>query len=561
MPKWAQSGRAPDKWTFGNGTCQSELDTTVEEDEIFPWENVFDNAILGNSMSRLELLHRAPYSDQDTIPSISRLCRHHPSAEYLGPPPPNKSPLAATGKSMRQDMDESDSSVMNTDPTCYDGRSFETTTGASVANELPYHALPDDSIQNKTGLEIQCHNHRLPSAGSLIDRLSTYSLGEKSFAIDALGRFSVASVTSMTKSSRSHPSAQSLSDRAVARICSGGIFWSQMACETKDPSSFHLKYGTGDCFTISNYAEREIWWPPIPILRGAQGDLLEQIWSASGVPGWTDVFGNTSLHIAAACGARYCQLQAMMERDNIRACNAAKQSFMHVLNPDLWSAEEMISLRDQLVREGFDFYHRDLQGRMFFDILKSRGWTEPTFLDHEIDSHLYCRVPSRKLMEAAEANAGSRLDRVEHLISIGVDVNGHDHTGSTPLMAYLRCVPYHQPIIDKLLRYGADPDARDSTGMSALHIAIKLGNIEATKSLLSRGANVHARDQGCKGLLVVAERAQRRAIRGDDVSLYAKITACMALVIDAGATAFPNLIDEWRMAEMSDLLDREDRRY
>ena len=136
-----------------------------------------------------------------------------------------------------------------------------------------------------------------------------------------------------------------------------------------------------------------------------------------------------------------------------------------------------------------------------------------------------------------------RMDLVKHLLCIGVDVNHHDDEGVTPLMAHVRCVTYQHAIVDELLQHGAEPNARDSSGNTALHIAIKLGNIDATKTLLGRGANVHARDWKCEGLLSVAKRAQRGA-KGD-VGLYAKITACMALIIDAGAIASPDLFHEW----------------
>ncbi|KAL8648461.1 MAG: hypothetical protein Q9226_005983 [Calogaya cf. arnoldii] len=136
-----------------------------------------------------------------------------------------------------------------------------------------------------------------------------------------------------------------------------------------------------------------------------------------------------------------------------------------------------------------------------------------------------------------------RVDLVKHLLDVGVDVNRHDDWGVTPLMAHLRVIPYHHVTIENLLGCGADPNARDSKGKTALHIAVKLGNIEATRALLARGANVHVRNKKYEGVVVVGERAQRHS--KNNLGLYAKITACMALVIDAGAIAHPTTFLEW----------------
>lgn len=492
----------------------------------------------------------------------------------------------------------------------------------------------------------------------LIDRLSECSLGGKSFIRNNLEQFSAATTASKTISLRSKPSpnlcqtGESSEFRApatsvlieyltqpleaIGRIFSNGIFWYHMGREIlRDPPSFRSAYCEGLCSSQSPY-----WFQtwevgtPVPIDLQHARVLIQEIWSDR-MPGWVDRFGNTSLHIAAACGPSFSQLLGLIiEYGDVNALNTAGQTFMHVLDPDSMSLEDMIALRDQLVLEGFMFHHRDVAGQMFLDTLKhsaiehldfAQCWLRPIIrkkdtiyadseeitsepmLDYRLVKKIFDEIgghdeqwdmlgwaePSyqylhfsstiNELLEpsyrpmllknkdfsdrsglgllhfAADGIAGHstpteaqqqhfnalRLDLVKHLLSIGVDVNRHDDEGVTPLMAHMRCVPYQHAIVDQLLQYGADPNARKRTGETALHIAIKLGNIDATKALLGRGANVHARNRKCEGLLTVAERAQRHA--KDDVSLYAKITACMALVIDAGAIASPNLFHEWSL--------------
>ena len=421
--------------------------------------------------------------------------------------------------------------------------------------------------------------------------------------------------------------------QAIKATFSGGIFWYHIACEIlRDPPKFRSAYCEGPYSNRYPHLLQD-WEPGFSELIALQRVpiFFRDIWTRSRMPKWVDRFGNTSVHMAAIFGASLPHLLCLMEHVDVNSLNNAGQTFMHVLDPRWMSPEDMIELRDQLVREGFKFHHRDVAGQTFLDTLKhreikqsdfARCWLRPiirkdkTFhgLSVEITNdqlldgrlrkifneiggheeqwkmlgwesnsyqHLHCSSNINELLEpsynpmllktkdcwdrlgpgllhiAADDIAGpatpteaqqqrsnaTRLNLVKHLLTIGVDVNHHDDKGVTPLMAHVRCVTYQHAIVDELLQHGAEHNARDKSGNTALHTAIKLGNIEATKTLIGRGANVHARDWKCEGLLTVAKRAQRGA--KDDVGLYAKITACMALIIDGGAIASPDLFHEW----------------
>ena len=567
------------------------------------------------------------------------------------------------------------------------------TSRAPVTSQSPHHqTLPEIPCQITADSTVP-QSLPDPDINFLVDLLSSCSLRAKSFTKRNLKRYSAATTVTKTIPSRSEPSiascqiegtsesydptgflqAENLVQKFEAidhilpaaelrfiemdemesalishwprtprdeEISPSSIFWYHMACEILlDPPQFCSAYPEGLCSSESPDLFQS-WEPgtsdvialqPVPV-------FFRDTWSGKRMPEWVDRFGNTSAHIAALCGASLSHLLCLMAHVDVNALNNAGQTFMHVLNPRWMSPEDMIELKNQLVREGFIFHHRDVAGQTFLDTLKHGGikqsdfarcWLRPiirkdkTFHGFSVEftseqlldgrlvrkifneigvheeqwkmlgwasnsyQHLHCSSNVNELLEpsyspmllktkdcwdrlgrgllhiAADDIAGPatptevqqqrsnvmRLNLVKHLLSIGVDVNHHDDEGVTPLMAHVRCVTYQHAIVDELLQHGAEPNARDSSGHTALHIAIKLGNMDATKILLGRGANVHARNRICEGLLTVAKRVQRGA--KDDVGLYAKITACMALIIDAGAIASPSLFHEWDTPQMN----------
>ena len=135
---------------------------------------------------------------------------------------------------------------------------------------------------------------------------------------------------------------------------------------------------------------------------------------------------------------------------------------------------------------------------------------------------------------------------VRRLLVVGINCDQHDNQGETPLMAHIRSGLYQDVIAEDLVVAGASIEARNLNGESALHIAIQLGNIEATKFLLGHSVNVFARNKGENGVLEIGWDACRRERAND--TLYARITACMALVMDAGAVVQPDIFKEWSIS-------------
>ena len=81
---------------------------------------------------------------------------------------------------------------------------------------------------------------------------------------------------------------------------------------------------------------------------------------------------------------------------------------------------------------------------------------------------------------------------VDRLIRAGANVKAANRYGITPL--YLACVNGNAAIIAKLLKAGADANAVSNEGETALMTASRTGNVDAVKVLLAHGADVNAKE-------------------------------------------------------------------
>src|SRR5215472_3429633 len=81
---------------------------------------------------------------------------------------------------------------------------------------------------------------------------------------------------------------------------------------------------------------------------------------------------------------------------------------------------------------------------------------------------------------------------VDRLIRAGADVKAANRYGITPL--YLASVNGNAAIIERLLKAGADANAVSNEGETALMTASRTGNVNAVKVLLAHGADVNAKE-------------------------------------------------------------------
>lgn len=155
-------------------------------------------------------------------------------------------------------------------------------------------------------------------------------------------------------------------------------------------------------------------------------------------------------------------------------------------------------------------------------------------------------------LDSSEHLLQRRLAYINDLLDSRVDPNHYDHQGNTPLMAFAAQLPEDDDyktgpkILETLLDRGAEINARNRAGETALHIAVRCGRKLAVRTLVKRGANVFARDAAGRSVLDVADIKMANLI-DDDPRAYAHFEACRAWLSGQGhAVQQPTAIQEWR---------------
>lgn len=146
-----------------------------------------------------------------------------------------------------------------------------------------------------------------------------------------------------------------------------------------------------------------------------------------------------------------------------------------------------------------------------------------------------------------------RLSLLESLLDAGQDPNHRDKFGQTPLMAFVAALPEDggykigPAILKLLISRGADVNARNRAGETALHIAVRFHRKLAIRVLAEVGANVHVTDACGRSLLAVCDN---ELARYSHPAAYGKYLACKAFLSgQAGAVQDPFFLQQWMVGE------------
>ena len=91
---------------------------------------------------------------------------------------------------------------------------------------------------------------------------------------------------------------------------------------------------------------------------------------------------------------------------------------------------------------------------------------------------------------------GSIAD-LQHLLPDGADIDARDGHGQTALM--LAASEGHGHVVDWLVERGAAPDFAAKYGLTALMLAVLRGHVDIVRTLTDAGANVSLRGKGAPG--------------------------------------------------------------
>ena len=105
---------------------------------------------------------------------------------------------------------------------------------------------------------------------------------------------------------------------------------------------------------------------------------------------------------------------------------------------------------------------------------------------------------------------------VQALLANGAEVNAKDNNGASALILASR--NGHRDVVQALLANGAEVNAKDNDGATALILASRNGHRDVVQALLANGADVNAKDNNGATALILASRNGHH----DVVALFVK---------------------------------------
>ena len=163
------------------------------------------------------------------------------------------------------------------------------------------------------------------------------------------------------------------------------------------------------------------------------------------------------------------------------------------MEKNLKKLEERYSLGKTKYRAAV-YYRNEQQEEFYYRVTPFRQKSIRVILKHRSPQFVLSGDLNLDFVQAAKEGASLY---VESLLSAGANINATDESGYTALMN--ATANGHKEIVNTLLEKGADVFAADDGGGTALMRAARLGDIGIIRQLLAHGADVSARDSTLGG--------------------------------------------------------------
>ena len=211
--------------------------------------------------------------------------------------------------------------------------------------------------------------------------------------------------------------------------------------------------------------------------------------------------GHTPLHIAVAKNNISLVTLLLNHNADVNSVNCDQQTPLHVA---VDKVEETIM--QKLLSKKADFTLKDLAGNTCLHLAVHIKDTKPGFIKAgaSIIDHWSSVPPSYQ---------PCNRQTVQAIIEHGADVNAVNNKGQTAL--WFACCDGRIDLVKNLLDKGADPNIADKNGESCLHAAIYgMCNSETIQGLIDHGSNVNAINKdGASPLLLACSAAQTDSVK------------------------------------------------
>ena len=248
--------------------------------------------------------------------------------------------------------------------------------------------------------------------------------------------------------------------------------------------------------------------------------------------GATDESGNNALIITVGEWQTPIEIPGLLLAKGIAVNVQNKQGVTALMVAAEKGKTELVNL---LLDHGGDLNLKDAQGFTVLDYAVNNGQTQlaKTLLskgaasknNYKSEAEMLVTVTNFALLEAASR---TNLAQVKAQLDAGADINSRSRLGKTPLMLAVEYGYGRSDVPQLLIEKGANLNAVDNDGNTALMIAIDRNNTEAAQLLLKNKAAVSPRNKDGRTALHIAAAGVRRQPVGWLLAAGPDVTASSA---------------------------------